>query len=285
MFFMKRLAYILVAAASLSLFTSCGESVEQQAARVLQTARTAYENGDYQSAKIQLDSLKLQFPKAFEARREALKLTREVELAEQQRSVACFDSLLLVKRGELEKMLQSGGFTFEKNEKYQEVGNFMVASQAPMKNLNNSYLRGQVDEKGVMTITSIYKGRPIGHNKVKVSCGDSFAESVNPLNVYTSKHMGVTTERADFRFGKDEGIIGFIVLNNNKSIKVELSGKSTYSYTMRKEDVKAIASLYDLSMQLRTIEELEASRQEALRHIEFVKRNKQRSESEAAVTE
>ena len=97
--------------------------------------------------------------------------------------------------------------------------------------------------------------------------------------------MGVTTERADFRFGKDEGIIGFIVLNNNKSIKVELSGKSTHSYTMRKEDVKAIASLYDLSMQLRTIEELEASRQEALRHIEFVKRNKQRSEAADAVVE
>ena len=48
---------------------------------------------------------------------------------------------------------------------------------------------------------------------------------------------------------------------------------------MRKDDVKAISSLYNLSMLLRSIDELEASRDEAMRHIEFVKRNKRRSES------
>ena len=112
--------------------------------------------------------VKILYPKAFNARREAMKLMREVELAEQQRSVACFDSMLLVKRAELEETIKSG-FIFEKDEKYQEIGNFMIASQAPMKNLTNSYLRGQVDENGVLTITSIYRGRPIAHNKIKVS--------------------------------------------------------------------------------------------------------------------
>jgi hypothetical protein len=153
----------------------------------------------------------------------------------------------------------------------------MVASQAPMKNLNNTYLRGQVDENGIMTVTSIYKGRPIAHNKVRVSIGENYAESENPINKYTSKHLGITTERVDFRFGKDEGIIGFIVLNADKNIKVELIGEKSYTYKMRKEDIKAIKSLYELSVVLRTIKELEASREEAERHIEFVKRNEQRS--------
>ena len=97
--------------------------------------------------------------------------------------------------------------------------------------------------------------------------------------------MGVTTERVDFRLGKDEGIIGFIVLNSDKSIKVELSGKSTHTYTMRKEDVQAIAKIYDLSMLLRSISELQAAKQEAQRHIEFIERNKQRSEETAAPAE
>jgi hypothetical protein len=139
-----------------------------------------------------------------------------------------------------------------------------------------------VDENGIMTVTSIYKGRPISHNKVKVSANNSYAESDNPISTYSSKHLGVTTERVDFRFGKDEGIIGFIVLNGDKSIKVELSGKSTYTYTMRKEDVEAFTSLYNLSMLLRTIKELETAKQEAERHIEFIKRNKQRSEANEA---
>ena len=278
---MKKTAYCLAAIIGTMLFASCGESVEEKAQRSLQSARAAYESGNYQSAKIELDSLKILYPKAFTARREALKLMREVELAEQQRSVVCFDSMLLVKRAELDEAIKKD-IVFEKDEKYQEIGNFMVASQAPMKNLKNSYLRAQTDEHGVLTITSFYRGKPIGHNKVKVSVGDSFAESANPLSNYTSKHLGVTTERVDFRFGKDEGIIGFIVLNSDKNIKVELSGKSTYSYTMRKEDVQAITKLYDLSMLLRSINELEAARQEAQRHIEFIERNKQRGEEAAA---
>lgn len=275
---MRRIFYLI---AVVVLATSCGESLEEKADRSLQSARESYEKGDYSNAKMQLDSIKILYPKAFNVRRAALDLMREVELAEQQRNVACCDSVLAVKRSELDTMLESG-FTFEKDSKYQEVGNFMVASQAPMKNLNNSYLRGQVDENGIMTVTSIYKGRPISHNKVKVSANNSYAESDNPISTYSSKHLGVTTERVDFRFGKDEGIIGFIVLNGDKSIKVELSGKSNYTYTMRKEDVEAFTSLYNLSMLLRTIKELETAKQEAERHIEFIKRNKQRSEANEA---
>ncbi len=273
---MKRIIHLSLFIIATLFAASCSESVEEQAARSLQSAREAFEQGDYQSAKTQLDSLKVQYPKAFEARREALKLMREVELAEQQRNIECIDSLLQARQAELDEMLKAG-FTFEKDEKYQEVGNFMIASQAPMKNLNNTYLRGQVDENGIMTVTSIYKGKPISHNKVKVSSGENYAESANPINKYSSKHLGVTTERVDFRFGKDEGIIGFIVLNADKNIKVELIGEKSYSYKMRKEDVKAIKSLYELSVVLRTIKELEASREEATRHMEFVKRNQQRS--------
>ena len=280
---MKKVVYSFAVIISVVFLSACGESVEERAQHSLQSARMAYEAGDFQSAKIELDSLKILYPKAFNARREAMKLMRDVELAEQQRSVSCFDSMLVAKRAELEKVVKAG-FVFEKDEKYQEIGNYMVASQAPMKNLKNSYLRGQVDENGVLTITSIYRGKPIAHNKVKVAVGDSFAESSNPISNYSSKHLGVTTERVDFRFGKDEGIIGFIVLNAGKNIKVELSGKSSYTYTMRKDDVQAITGLYDLSMLLSSIREIEAAKKEALRHIEFRERNKQRSEDAEATS-
>lgn len=280
---MKKVVYSFAVIISVVFLSACGESVEERAQHSLQSARMAYEAGDFQSAKIELDSLKILYPKAFNARREAMKLMRDVELAEQQRSVSCFDSMLVAKRAELEKVVKAG-FVFEKDEKYQEIGNYMVASQAPMKNLKNSYLRGQVDENGVLTITSIYRGKPIAHNKVKVAVGDSFAESSNPISNYSSKHLGVTTERVDFRFGKDEGIIGFIVLNAGKNIKVELSGKSSYTYTMRKDDVQAITGLYDLSMLLSSIRDIEAAKKEALRHIEFIERNKQRSEDVEATS-
>ena len=127
---MKRIIHLSAIIIATIHAASCADAVEEQAARSLNEAREAFEQGDYQSAKNRLDSLKILYPKAFEARREALKLTREVELAEQKRNIAAFDSLIQAKQAELETMLKSG-FTFEKDEKYQEIGNFMVASQAP----------------------------------------------------------------------------------------------------------------------------------------------------------
>ena len=275
---MKGLINVFAAIAVIFILFSCSESPQELAQRSLQSARLAYEHGDYQSAKNQIDSIKILFPKVFDVRREALKLMREVELAEQQRCVTYFDSLLVCKREELNKMLQSDDMIFEKDEKYQDVGNFMIASQAPMKNLKNSYIRGQVDENGVMTITSIYRGKSISHEKLRVSVGDSFVESSNYINKYVSSHLGVTTERLDFRFGKDDGIGGFIVLNRDKNIKVELIGKSIYSYVMRQDNVNAIVRLFDLCVLLESIHEIEASKQETERHIEFIKRNISKSQ-------
>ena len=111
----KKISRLFIAIVSIFVLFACSESIEEQAATVLQSAREAYEIGDFQGAKMLLDSLKVKYPKAFEARREALKLTREVELAEQQRSVEYFDSMLVAKRGELENVLKVGGFTFEKD--------------------------------------------------------------------------------------------------------------------------------------------------------------------------
>ena len=113
---MKRIIHLSAIIFATILAASCAESVEEQAARSLNAAREAFEQGDYQSAKNSLDSLKILYPKAFDARREALKLMREVELAEQKRNIAAFDSLIQAKQAELETMLKSG-FTFEKDDK------------------------------------------------------------------------------------------------------------------------------------------------------------------------
>ena len=76
--------YLFSAAAALLLATSCGESVDSKAGRLLQEATAAFSAGEYQNAKLLIDSIRNSYPKAFEARRGALELMRDVELAEQQ---------------------------------------------------------------------------------------------------------------------------------------------------------------------------------------------------------
>lgn len=71
---------------------SCS-NVEKKAGERLQTARAAFERGDYSEAKMQIDSIKILYPKAFETRREGIGLMQQVELKEQERrlptSTAC----------------------------------------------------------------------------------------------------------------------------------------------------------------------------------------------------
>ena len=64
---------------------SCS-NVEKKAGERLQTARAAFERGDYSEAKMQIDSIKILYPKAFETRREGIGLMQQVELKEQEKS-------------------------------------------------------------------------------------------------------------------------------------------------------------------------------------------------------
>lgn len=272
---MKKIFGITVVAAIVS-FASCGEDVEKNAQALVGSAREAYEQSDFQKAKLLLDSVKCTYPTAFKARRKAIVLMRDVELGEQMRSLDYYKSELARLSAERDSILPS--FVLEKDSRYQDIGNYMKASQTIKNNLGNSYLRAQVDENGVATITSVYRGKPIGHTSVKVLSGDNYVECSSPLNTYSSRHLGVTTERVDFRYGQDGGLMDFISTSRS-AVTVELSGEKKYKYSLRASDASAIAEVLNLARLLQAIDSLKAMRDEAERHIEFINYNKQKYET------
>ena len=111
---------ILLACLCCTLF-SC-ENVEKKAGEKLQTAREAFERGDFSEAKMQIDSIKILYPKAFETRREGISLMQQVELKEQEKTLVYLDSLLQKKQSELDAI--KGKFTLEKDAEYQKIGSF-----------------------------------------------------------------------------------------------------------------------------------------------------------------
>ena len=62
------------------LLGACGNSDEKKAQVFLQAAESAWQAGDYNSAKLQIDSVRILYPKAFEARKQGVKLMQKVEL-------------------------------------------------------------------------------------------------------------------------------------------------------------------------------------------------------------
>lgn len=257
---------------------SCGVSMEEKAHDLVSQAGVAYEAKDYNKAKLLLDSVKTAYPKAFKARREALRLMRNVELGEQQRSVDFLDRELALLTQRRDSML--GGFVLEKDKRYQDVGNYIVPSQTIKNNIGNTYLRAQVDENGNALLTSVYRGRALSHDCVRVSAGDVYAECNTPFNKYSSKHLGVTTERVDFRYMQDGGLMQFIA-TADMPITVVLSGKTKHKYRLRSEDARAIADVLELTTVLQAIDSLKSLRDEAGRHIEFLMRSKERFENDS----
>jgi hypothetical protein len=261
-------------------FISC-ENIEKKAGEKLQEAREAFERGDFCEAKMQIDSIKILYPKAFETRREGIGLMQQVELKEQEKTLAYLDSLLQKKQGELDAM--KSRFVFEKDAEYQNIGNYLHPSQVIEKNLHRSFLRFLVDETGQMTMTSIYCGASnIHHISVKVVAPDgSFAETPASKDSYETSDLGEKIEKSDYKLGEDGNAIGFIYLNKDKNIKVNYQGERSYSTTMTPADRQAAASVYELSQLLSSITQIKKEMEEANLKIEFVKRKMQEREAKA----
>ena len=261
---------VLLACLCCTLF-SC-EDVEKKAGEKLQAAREAFELGNYNEAKILIDSIKMLYPKAFETRRAGIGLMQEVELKEQEKSLVYLDSMLQAKQKDFDAI--KGKYTFEKDAEYQNIGNYLHPSQVIEKNLHRSFLRFQVDENGVMSMTSIYCGaHNIHHVAVKVTAPDgSFAETPAAKDSYETTDLGEKIEKADFKLGEDGNVMGFLYLNKDKNIKVNYQGERPYSITMTAADRQALVSVYELAQLLSSMTEIKKNMEEANLKIEFVKK-------------
>ena len=255
------------------LVAACSDNGETQARQHLQKAEQALKDGKFNEAKLQIDSIRTQYPKAFEARKKGIGLMQQIDLAEQQRSLAYLDSTLAV---QLQLVAEAKeGLVLEKDTAYQEVGNYFHPKQTVERTLYRSFLRGQVDEKGNMTLTSIYWGeRHAHHHAVKVVAKDAtFAETPASEDVYESENVGWKTEKADYPLGKDGGVIAFIAMNHGvQTMKAHYIGERSYVINVRPEDSEAIVKLYKLSQALTALEQTKKEREEALRKIAFVER-------------
>lgn len=277
---------LIVGLCATLVLASCGNDAEKKANERLTTARTAFEQGDYNEAKLQIDSIKILYPKAFDARREGISLMQQIELKEQQQSLVYLDSILQTKQKEFESIKNK--YVLEKDAEYQQTGNYFWPTQTVEKNLHRSFLRFQVNEQGVMSMTSIYcGGSNLHHFAVKVIAPDgSFAETPASKDSYETTDLGEKIEKADYKMGADGNVMGFLYLNRDKNIKVEYIGDRKYTTTMTSADRQALAGIYELSQLLSSIEQIKKEQEEANLKIQFVtKKIEQKQQKETTEKE
>lgn len=272
----KKLFFAVCAA---GMLLACN-GVEKQAEGKLEAARKAYEQGDYASAKLLIDSIKILYPKAFDARRAGNNLLMEVELKVQERNIAYIDSVLTVEQARLDSILP--GYVLEKDTAYQQVGHYLSPLQVIEQNLHRSYLRFQVDERGELSMTSVYCGStPIHHIAVRVTAPDgSYAETPSSKDSYETTVLGECIEKADYAQGSDGDVIKFICLNSDKNLRVTYHGDRTYHTQMLPSDRRAAVAVSRLAGVLATMTEMRNKREEAGLKVAFIQAKMERPAEE-----
>ena len=269
---MKKIGFSALLA--LATLAGCGDGGEKEAQIRLQKAEAALQQENFSEAKLQIDSIKVLYPKAFEARKQGIKLMQQVDLKEQGKTLVYLDSMMQVKQAQLDSI--KANFVLEKDTAYQEIGNWFYPTQVVEKNVGRSFLRAQVNELGEMSLTSIYcAGGQLNHTSVKVSVGDTFAETPMTNDSYATTDLGRVIEKADYKVGEDGGVVGFIVANQDKNIQLTFIGDKTYRTAMQKNDRKAIVELVELARILSGMEEIRKQQKEANLKIQFVTRKRE----------
>ncbi len=257
---------------------SCGENIEKLAGKHLDNAKEAFSMGKFNIAKQEIDSIRILYPKAFETRRQGIRLMQQVEEAEQMRTIEYEDSIIALITEAFEKI--KGDYVFEKDEQYQDLGLYTIKSQAVTRNIDRTYIRASVDELGRMTLVSSYRGSSyIHHDWLKLSVGEKYVDTPESRDRHEFTDLGVCYERLSFINGNDGGAAAFISANKDADITYTLyrktgpdSSRPVYrNLKMTKDDRYAIAKLYDLSQILLTLTEHKNLRDEAERHLMFIR--------------
>lgn len=273
-----RLRTLLLTLTTGLLLANCAEDIEKQAQPYLLRAQQSYANQQYALAKLQIDSIKQLYPKAFEARTQAQALLIDVELAEARTGKAYTDSLLAAAKAKAEPL--AAALYLDKDARYQDIGTYYASRHRTEKNVGKSYLRPQTDERGTFTITTFYRGRPITPQALRFTAPDgSYVELQPTATPYVMSDATGRTERTDF--AATTNVAHFVA--QHATLKVTLiSEKSKPQVPFAKADAQALVQVADLATALQAITTLQAQQKELARRIAFYEqRQARRDETEA----
>ena len=251
----------------------CGKTKEARAH--LAEATVLYQNQNFEEAKIAIDSIRIHYPREIDVLKEALVLMRLVERGESERNIAYCDSLTPIRMEEAEKLKK--GFILEKDPEYDEVGNYVWQQQIIERNVERSYVRCGVDEKGEIYLSSVYFGsRAINHTGLKLSTPDGAYAETTPVVYdggmnYRFKDEGNTTEVVTYKNEKCMAAVNFVYgVGDRIRIKADYTGGTPFSLYLSENDKLAIKTTWDLAAVLNDIEAMRKEKEKSIRKIIYI---------------
>lgn len=238
----------------LLFFLGCGASRQEEAGEKLSEALALRDAGNFNLARIKLDSLLLLYGDLAEESAKARDLLAEININEQERNLAFLDSALQAQEALLQPMLKN----FIESDEYGSETILIHRRQRPENSYNRSFLRAHLNTSGDFFISSRYHGTEwIKHNQIRVYYRN---QSVSSLEVKEDGFNNRRFEDGEFKWeivnykeGKDNGVIDFIAANYDQPLRVQFRGEKFEYIIMERFDREAIRDAYEISFLLKEI--------------------------------
>lgn len=275
---MQKLIQSSILVMALVFFVSCSSRHKQEklADERLKRIEMLIKANSLNAAKIEIDSIHYLYPRLVNKRRIAAAFADTIAFIESSRNLTYCDSILPFKQHEMDSIQKN--FRFEKDIKYQDVGNYVYKTQQTESNTSRIYLKSYVDENADIYLISNYCGGKIEQTSLEVSVKDLFAhtdtlETSNPA-YHSYNDGGSHWETLTFKNNADKGVSAFIAQNSTARIKITLYGKRSYVYYLADADKKAIVETYHLWKVKKDVVNLQKEIKKAKVIIERINRDK-----------
>lgn len=230
---------------------------DKEAAALLTEARGLIASGAYEQARTLIDSLRSAYPRAFDARKEAIEVMNILEIKEAQHGIAVADSTLAALSQDINQLKKD--FLLEKDPRYQTVG-FYKDKQQPASSLHRTCLYAEVDETGQLFLVSVLNGKKLHHETIIVETGNTDKKESPRCFSFVTDNSNGYEEQASFKKGTDNGIVDFIAENSSKAIQITCKGDAgTHRYQLSKTDALSIARCNELERALQREQQLKHS--------------------------
>lgn len=252
---------ILIGLVILGFFACNTRAKEEKLAdKHLDRIELLIENESYNNAKKAIDSIHVLFPRLIEKRKIASALKDTIIRRQSTRNLLYCEKVLPRRQQELDSLAKN--FKFEKDENYQEIGNYIYKTQITELNTYRNYLKSYVDEKATIHLVSYFTGLKINHKAIKVEANELniVSDTTNTSNsvFHSFSDGGLYWESLSLKKTEALKLVVFITRNYKSKIKITLIGdKKKSSYILSELDKKAIYETYQFWIVKKDVVQLE----------------------------
>ena len=163
---MKQRLWIMVLSAL--LIAGCNGKKEEKAAQARYDGALALvQEGRWDAAKTELDSIHILYRQQVPVRRQAKALQDSITYLEAQRTLAYSDSVLQVLLPQVDPLLKK--FRYEKDDKYESNGQYVSRLLTTDRNMQRCFLQAYVGDNRLTRVKSYYYGAtPLNQQQIEV---------------------------------------------------------------------------------------------------------------------